>query len=56
MHDYVKGAFETLSWLQMLLEEGKSRDVIAREVRETIRDIQKEIATDFRLHMRPTRQ
>lgn len=56
LHDYVRGAFEALSWVRKLLvdlrrnPEGLERAV--REVDEAIEDIREGVAIDFRERLR----
>ena len=53
MHDYVKGAFEALSWVQHLLQDLRENPVRAvqktlEEVDQALEDIKSGVADDFR--------
>ena len=55
MHDYVRGAFEALSWVQRLVQDFDSKkdpaahvDRLNKEVEAAIGDIKMGIAEDFR--------
>lgn len=59
MHDYVKGVFEALSWVQMLLLNGidpemEPLDILNRavaEIEKAIDDIKEGVAIDFLEHL-----
>ncbi len=55
MHDYVRGAFEALSWIQKQLEDidtnkdaGEQLRKLNREVEAAISDIKMGVAGEFR--------
>ena len=57
MHDYVKGAFEALSWVKRLILSYKTKDrgfdELLREVETALEDIEHGVAIDFRRRLRP---
>ena len=58
MHDYVKGAFEALSWVQLLLQDLRDNPVRAvektlEEVDKALGDIKNGVASDFRWKLQP---
>lgn len=55
MHDYVKGAFEALSWVKELLLEKQDVNVVLKEIEDTLRDIESGVSMDFRRNLRPIR-
>ena len=52
MHDYVRGAFEALSWIRMLLQDLKNDpeaiEKAVKEIDNAIDDIKAGVATNFR--------
>lgn len=48
MHDYLKGAFEALSWVKRTLKEKNDVDAVAKDVQEALNDIAEGVAVDFR--------
>ena len=55
MHDYVRGAFEALSWVQRLVQDFDSKKdpavqvtALNKEVEAAIMDIKMGVAKDFR--------
>ncbi len=56
MHDYVRGAFEALSWIRMLLQDLKNDpeaiEKAVKEIDNAIDDIKAGVATDFRWKLR----
>ena len=53
MHDYVRGAFEALSWISSLLEDPKvEKEKIRQEVEEALDDIKEGSAVNFRFKLR----
>jgi len=57
MHDYVRGAFEALSWVRLLLQELRDNPVCAveetlKEIDEALEDIKTGVAGDFRWRLR----
>jgi len=59
LHDYVRGAFEALSWVRKLLvglrrnPEGWEKAI--KEVDNAIEDIKEGVAIDFRWRLRESR-
>ena len=57
MHDYIKGAFESLSWVKQLILEhkrkNKSMDDLLREIENALADIEHGVAIDFRRRLKP---
>ncbi len=57
MHDYVRGAFEALSWVRLLLQELRDNPVCAveealKEIEGALEDINNGVASDFRWRLR----
>jgi len=56
MHDYVRGAFEALSWIRMRLLElrndPEALDKAVKEIDNAIDDIKAGVATNFRWKLR----
>ena len=58
MHDYVRGAFEALSWVHSLLDDIESEKDLDRvkkavkEVDSAMDDIREGVAVDFRYRLR----
>jgi hypothetical protein len=53
MHDYVKGAFEALSWVRQSLKNDKSLEQILKEIEQALEDINEGVALDFRDRLKP---
>lgn len=51
MREYVRGAFEALSWVRELLTSDLSRKQIIEEVDAALGDIREGVATDFRYRL-----
>ena len=51
MKDYVRGAFEALSWVREILAYEKKEDVI-REIDAALEDIRRGLAIDFRYRLK----
>ena len=56
MNDYARGAFECLSWIEVMMREietnPKKWEVLKREVSEAIADIRWGAGVDFRERLR----
>lgn len=56
MNDYARGAFECLSWIEVVMKEleenSKRWEVLKREVSEAITDIRWGAGVDFRERLR----
>ncbi|MEM2102899.1 MAG: hypothetical protein QXM22_05240 [Candidatus Bathyarchaeia archaeon] len=56
MHDYVKGAFEALSWIRLLLLDLKdtpdAMEKTLKEVDGALEDIKSGVAGDFRWRLK----
>jgi hypothetical protein len=48
MHDYLKGAYEALSWVRLTLKGKKDVEKVLEEVNGAINDITEGVAVDFR--------
>ncbi len=55
MHDYVKGAFEALSWIRSILKERRDAQKALQLIEEALNDINDGAAIDFRERLRPIR-
>ena len=55
LHDYVKGAYEALSWIRVSLKNGKKHDDLLKEVEQALEDINEGVALDFRDRLKPIR-
>ena len=55
MHDYIRGAFQALVWVRMLLSNVKDLEGLRRAVKEiddAIEDVEQRAATNFRWRLR----
>jgi len=52
MHDYVRGAYEALSWVRGLIksqkDDSEALEKVLRDVEGALEDISKDVAKDFR--------
>ena len=48
MDEYTKGALEALAWIQLLMEKGKSKENIRREIEEARDLLLKGVAVNFK--------
>jgi len=55
MHDYLKGAYEALSWVRLTLKGKKDVEKVLEEVNGAINDITEGVAVDFRERLKTIR-
>lgn len=55
MHDYLKGAYEALSWVKLTLKEKNDAQKVLEEVNGAINDITEGVAVDFRERLKTIR-
>ncbi len=55
MHDYLKGAYEALSWVKLTLKEKNDTQKVLEEVNGAINDITEGVAVDFRERLKTIR-
>ena len=48
MDEYTKGALEALAWIQLLIEKGKSKENIRKEIEEARDLLLKGVAVNFK--------
>jgi len=54
LNDYLKGAFEALSWVRSILKDEKDINDVIRQVDDAIVDVTEGVAVDFRRRLKPT--
>ena len=55
LNDYLKGAFEALSWVRSILKDEKDINAIIKQVDDAIADVTEGVAVDFRRRLKPIR-
>ncbi len=51
MNEYVRGAFDALSWIQTVLEEEENKEEVLKRVEEALRKIKHGAGGDFKFKL-----
>jgi len=48
VHDYIRGAYQALTWVRELLRDSENIDYVIKDIENAIDDINHGVAVDFR--------